>query len=93
MPFEIGEVGIREFVYDADGPAFLKTELVRFVWIGTDTSEFIIVHVEQWPYMHFESNWPISSMLKKHYTLYIEVGMPGPLFNHAFSCKLYKLYN
>ena len=43
------EDGIREIVYDADGP-FLKWELVR---IGTGRSEFTVVHVNRCPFMLF----------------------------------------
>ena len=34
------EGGIREFVNDMDGPAFLKRKLVDLVWIGTSRSQF-----------------------------------------------------
>ena len=50
LPFEI--CGIREFVYDTDGPAFLKRELEIF---GMDRSEFPIIHVNQCLFKCFES--------------------------------------
>ena len=40
--------GVREFVYDVDGPrTFLKREEVTFGWIGTSRSELTILHMEQ----------------------------------------------
>ena len=39
--------GVREFVYDVDGPALLKRDLV---WIDTGRSEFIIIHADWCPF-------------------------------------------
>ena len=44
--------GIREFVNDADRPAFLERELMGF---GVDGSEFTTVKVTRCPFTHFES--------------------------------------
>ena len=47
--------GVREFVYDADEPAFLKRNWWDLVWIGTSRSEFMIKQVVQCPFIHFKS--------------------------------------
>ena len=44
-------------MYDVDGPAFMKRELVRF---GTGRSEFTVVHVDLCPFVCFESIGLIS---------------------------------
>ena len=46
--------GIREFVNDTDGPAFLENEL-RWFWMGTSRSVFTTVKVEWCPFTRFES--------------------------------------
>ena len=58
---------IRKFVYDVDGPASLKRELVGF---DVDRSEFTILHVDQCQFIHFKSNWPISPILKALYFIH-----------------------
>ena len=47
--------GVREFVYDVDGPAFLKRELMGFSVGRYWRSKFMIVCVDRYPFMHFES--------------------------------------
>ena len=44
--------GVRKFVYDTDGPAFLERELVG---LGTGRSEFVTVQVERCPLTRLES--------------------------------------
>ena len=47
--------GIREFVNDMDGPAFLERELIGLNVGGTDKSEFTTLQVDRCPFLHFES--------------------------------------
>ena len=54
--------GIREFVYNMDGEAFLKREMARFGVDRCREVEFIIAHVDWCPFMHFVSISPVSPM-------------------------------
>ena len=47
--------GIREFVDDTDGPAFLERELLGLGVMGTGRSEFTTVQVERYPFTCLES--------------------------------------
>ena len=59
LAMDIIRGGIREFVYDADGPAFLKRELM-----GTGRSEFMIAHVEWCPINAFQEHLSYLSNVK-----------------------------
>jgi hypothetical protein len=54
--------GVREFVFDSDRPAFLKTELVVFGMVRYGRSEFTIIQVDLCPFMCFMSISPIFTM-------------------------------
>ena len=56
--------GIREFVNDMDGPAFLERELVGLVWMGNGRSEFTTVQVEWCPFYTFREHLTCFSNVK-----------------------------
>ena len=54
MPYQIGGRHVSESVYDADRPVFLKRELMGFGVDGTSTSEFMVIQMNQCPFICFK---------------------------------------
>ena len=98
MPFQIGGghdwSGVREFMYDVDGPAFLKKDLV---WIDTSSQrsrsyKWTVPSHTFWEHLTYFSNVKGIISLKSSWFLYFHSDLSLPWARYVLHSSIFNLF-